>query len=275
MTATILNSKKQNLACFFDRPSNCRVLQEDRNKVLLKTEDPENALFIKIFKYPELIASRFQYGRFSGGNLELKNCFRLARKGIRTPEPIGSAVKRNRLGFPVQSLYAARWVKDSFPLPVYMDRGLAGRLSSGFSMERFVENLGVFVGKINRQGIYSTDFNVRNFLVTQRTESEKNGSEEIFLVDYERLFFRREVKLKGALVGLSHIGAHLVYVDPELIFPFCTGFVRQYSIGIPCKAFADLVMTASLKKKEQWDRGIAKKFDRIARHMSQKSSSKG
>ncbi|WP_321492927.1 lipopolysaccharide kinase InaA family protein [uncultured Desulfobacter sp.] len=268
-----ISLENQNLASFFNSSANCRVLREDRNKLLLKTNDPENELFIKIFKYPELISSRFQHGRFSGGGLELNNCFKLVQRGIRTPEPVGSAVKRNWFGFPVQSLYAARWVKNSLPLPDYMARGHKGHLESSFSMVRFVENLGAFAGTINRQGIYTTDFNVTNFLVKQVFGSPEKH-EEFFLVDYERLFFKKRVKLKQALLGLSQLGAHLASLDQALILPFCRGYAGVYPVKIPFNTFNYLVTRAAIEKKEQWEKNIDKKFDRIAQTMALQFSSK-
>ena len=273
MNASMANREKQDLRSFFDHPPNCRVLQEDANKRLLRTCDPGNELFIKIFKYPKLFASRFQYGGFTGGAKEFKTCVKLSQKGIRTPKPIGCAVKRNMFGFPVQSLYAARWVTDSHPLPVYIDRGQAGRLSTQFSLDRLVENLGAFAGNIHRQGVYSTDFNVRNFLVTKGRDLQKE-SDTFFLVDYERLFFKHKVNLRRALVGLSHIGAYLISVDQALIPTFCRGYVGKCPVETSHDAFLDLVMQAALKKKGQWDQAIEKRFDRIARHMSGQSLSK-
>jgi len=263
MTYTIKSHNIDRLKKYFNDHSDCTILRKDRNKTLLKTNGPDNKLFIKIYNYPDFIASRFQHKRFAGGPLEFRLCKRLGHLGIKTPEPVGACVKRNRFGLMQKSLFVSRWLNDSIPLSKYLPLLKTKTDPSMDRLSTLAENLGQFVGYINSKNIISSDFNVSNILFRKNEDIE-----EFYLVDYERIFFKQTYQLSNCLLGISQIGAFLIRLDQRLIHHFCCGYTLAVK-DISLDRLEDILLAASIKKKDQWEMNMDKRFSQIANQLSQ------
>ncbi|MFH2057843.1 MAG: lipopolysaccharide kinase InaA family protein [Pseudomonadota bacterium] len=263
MTGTITSHNNDGLKKYFYDHVDCTILRNDRNKTILRTNHSDNQLFIKIYHYPDFIASRFQHKRFAGGPLEFKLCKKLRHFGVKTPEPVGACVKRNGFGLMQKSLFASRWLNDSVPLSKYLPLLKTETDPSLDRLRALTENLGRFVGYINSKHIISSDFNVSNILVRK-----KECMEEFYLVDYERIFFKHTYELSNCLLGLSQIGAFLIRLDQCLIHHFCSGYIMAVK-DIDLNRLEDILLAASIKKKDQWEMNMDKRFSQIANQLSQ------
>jgi len=264
------SSNNEALKRFFVDRQDCNILREDKNKALLRVHhwgEEKIDLFVKIYKYPHLIHSRIHSWNIMGGAYEYKVCRKLQQLQIPTPEPIGYAVEKNAIGYPIRSLYAAEWLHQTITLGSFTRNGHRGIPIKEDRWPELFMDIGRFVGTLNRKLVNAKDLNVTNILIQYKPDTPPN----FYLVDYESIVFLKKYDLSKCMKGLSHIGAFFLPRFDDAILWICKGYISMIS-ELDLENLVNQVTENSRYRLQKWKKKIDDIFAVVGNHLNQNNT---
>ena len=250
------------LARLFDDPSGGVVRRCDANKTILRVpESPgiQQALFVKLYHYQAWSMQLRTVWRRLGGRHDLRVAQRLKHLGIPVPEPVAALVKRNALGWPGRSLYAAQWLPEAIPLARFIAPMKRDRADDATTLP-LAETVGRFVRELHENGVRSKDLNSGNVLV----RTAESGRIELFLVDYEHVRFVRSVPLDIRLRNLAQIGVHLAAIAQNGEYALCRGYTQWDGSSPDIDSLVREVSERVRHKRQSRQAVLDRRFDLIA-----------
>ncbi len=264
------------LAKYFDDLTGGVIIRQDEDKIIVKIPADKNgtaALFVKIYIH-ESLRSRLRnvLNGKTAGKRDHQVCLSLQALGIRVPKPVGYCDDQTNILAAGKSLFAAQWL-DGKSLAALIQRksrqtdfkGEAGakendsRLMEKNNFSTLCTRLGGFVATLHNKGVYSKDLNVGNVMIG----TENKGLPEFFLLDYENVWFKKQVGRNKSLNNIIQVCAALMQVNESAYEDFSSGYAKarpQFNI-LELKGY---IREKAKRLQVLWKEKIDGNFDKIA-----------
>jgi tRNA A-37 threonylcarbamoyl transferase component Bud32 len=151
-------------------------------------------------------------------------------RNISTPESI--ALIENKKGwFVKECVYIYKYIGDACPLNNYILKIFSEKTQASEKKKKtFVSKLAQYIRSIHSKGVYHSDLKSNNILVTEKG----NDDWSFYLVDLDRVFFKKRLSLKKKVNNLAQINASVadcICVSDRIYFfnEYAKGscFIRQ------------------------------------------------
>jgi len=162
--ATMQTDSRENhaLARYFDDHADCAMVCKRPDKIILRApgQGPkEDDLFVKIYLYPRLWHRLGAWAKRMGSGHDMRICRSLQSRAISIPEPVGMVEQRSRLGLPVRSLYAAKWLRGAENLSNLLRQIHLKRTGPTEQLDHLSLTLGHSVAQMHQKGVMAKDLN--------------------------------------------------------------------------------------------------------------------
>lgn len=257
----------RSLKSFFWDQSGCIVIRTDANKTILGVParlNGEYELCIKIYHFSKWYLRL----RAMWLGLDARRDMRIARQlqnlGIQTPKPIAALVQPTGLCLHRQSLYAAKWLKQTRTLARLLKDIPRDSNATLRSVRSLIVAVGRFVALLHKKGVRTKDMNPGNLLIQQL----KQDNFKLFFIDYEHVRLVKFVPLEMRLKNLAQIGVSLIPVLENYDCALCEGYA-QIEKDIDIDKMSAQVSLLSNQLNQVRQNVLNQRFERIGNALRQ------